>query len=154
MGWSTSWISSRVFSRLQLISLFFSSFLAATILPISSELHFAYIANINTSNEISLFLLVATLGNSLGGVTCYILGRLGKWEWLSKYFKIRSDSMLKYKVTLESYGGWPALLCWLPIIGDPIAVYFGLMKAPIKSFILFMTVGKFLRYLFIVWIAR
>ncbi|WP_372656011.1 YqaA family protein [Halobacteriovorax sp.] len=126
--------------------------MAATILPISSELHFAYITNLSSDEDIIIALFVATLGNSLGGLSCYILGHLGKWSWLEKYFKIEETKILKYKTKLESFGGWPALLCWLPIIGDPIAVTYGLMKAPLRSFVIFMSLGKFLRYLFIIYI--
>lgn len=126
--------------------------MAATILPISSELHFAYITNLSSDEDIFIALIVATLGNSLGGVSCYILGRLGKWSWLEKYFKISEQKILDYKKKLDSMGGWPALLCWLPIIGDPIAVAYGLMKAPVGSFIIFMSLGKFLRYLTIIYL--
>ncbi len=126
--------------------------MAATILPISSELHFAYITNLSSGDDVFIALIVATLGNSLGGVSCYVLGRIGKWNWLEKYFKITERKIVKYKVKLESLRGWPALLCWLPIIGDPIAVTYGLMKAPIGSFIVFMSIGKFLRYLIIIYL--
>lgn len=134
-----------------MISLFFSSFLAATILPISSEVHLAYLAN-SEHSKISL-LLVASSGNFLGGMSCYLLGHLGKWEWLSKYFKIKNETIVKYKSKLESFKGWPALFCWFPVVGDPIAVTYGLMKAPLLSFSIYMFAGKFLRYLFVIYIT-
>ena len=133
-----------------MLSLFLSSFLAATILPISSEVHLAYLSS--SSEQKYLLLLVASAGNFLGGLSCYYLGYLGKWSWLEKFFKIKKITIDRYKEKLDKYRGWPALLCWLPIIGDPIAVYFGFMKSPIISFSLFMFLGKFLRYLLIIYL--
>ncbi|OUR97937.1 hypothetical protein A9Q84_07005 [Halobacteriovorax marinus] len=135
-----------------MISLFFSSFLAATILPISSEFHLAYLGS--TTENPYLLILVATLGNSLGGISCYYLGKFGRWDWLSKYFKIKQSKILKFKTKLDSFKGWPAFFCWLPIIGDPIAVTYGLMRSSLTSFSLYMVLGKFLRYLVIVLIIR
>ena len=132
-----------------MIALFFSSFLAATIIPISSEVHLAYLSSSN--EDPILILAVASVGNFLGGLTCYYLGLLGKWDWLSKYFKIKINTIEKYKAKLERLRGWPALFCWLPIIGDPIAVSYGFMRSPVISFSLFMFLGKFLRYLVIIY---
>ncbi len=126
--------------------------MAATILPISSELHFAYITNLSSNEDVFIALAIATLGNSLGGLSCYVLGHLGKWIWLEKYFKINEEKIIKYKTKLESFGGWPAFFCWLPIVGDPIAVTYGLMKSPLRSFLIYMSLGKFLRYLFIIYL--
>lgn len=131
-----------------MLSLFLSSFLAATVLPISSEFHLAYLDT--KSHNPYLLLLVATLGNSLGGLSCYYLGRLGKWKWLSKYFKIKEETIRKYQLKLHKLRGWPALFCWLPVIGDPIAVTYGLMRSKLFSFTIFMVIGKFLRYLLII----
>ncbi len=134
-----------------MISLFLSSFLAATILPISSEVHLAYLSS--SSEESYVLLIVASLGNFLGGLTCYYLGILGKWEWLEKYFKIKISKIEKYKKKLENLRGWPALFCWLPIFGDPLAVTYGFMKSPVISFSIFMFLGKFLRYAVIIYLT-
>jgi membrane protein YqaA with SNARE-associated domain len=134
-----------------MISLFLSSFLAATILPISSEVHLALLSN-TTESKIQI-LLVATLGNFLGGLSCYYLGYLGKWDWLNRFFKISNEKIIAYKNKLEKLRGWPAFFCWLPIIGDPLAVAYGFMKAPFYSFSFFMLVGKFLRYVFIIYLV-
>ena len=135
-----------------MISLFFSSFLAATILPISSEVHLAYLSH--SADSKVLLILVATSGNFLGGLSCYYLGYLGKWEWLGKYFKIKSETIVKYKYKLEKLNGWPAFFCWLPIVGDPIAVSYGLMRSPLISFSIFMLFGKLLRYVFIIHLTE
>jgi membrane protein YqaA with SNARE-associated domain len=132
------------------IALFFSSFLAATILPISSEVHLAYLSS--SSEDKVLLLLVASLGNFLGGLTCYYLGYLGKWSWLEKYFKIKLSKVEQLKFKLDKFKGWPALLCWLPIIGDPLAVTYGFMRSPFLSFSIFMFIGKFLRYAVIIYL--
>ena len=73
--------------------LLLASFLAATILPFSSEVVFA--ALIAAGMDIWTSILYATAGNAAGGATCYYLGRLGKMEWLEKWFKIKPDKIDK-----------------------------------------------------------
>ena len=94
-------------------------------------------------------LLAATLGNTMGGVTSYALGYLGKWEWLEKYFGIKKEKVADKKKYADQYGGILAFLTWLPIIGDPLAVALGFFRVPFISVVLWMTLGKFLRYLIV-----
>ena len=129
------------------ISLFFSSFLASTILPFGSEAVFGVM--IHKGFNAGLCLLAATLGNTVGGVTSYALGYLGKWEWLEKYFGIKKEKVAAQKKYADKYGGILAFLTWLPIIGDPIAVALGFFRVPFISVVFWMTLGKFLRYLIV-----
>ena len=75
--------------------LFLASFLAATILPFSSEVVFAGL--IAAGLDVWSLIIFATVGNSLGGATCYYMGKLGKIEWLNKWFKISEDKINKGK---------------------------------------------------------
>ncbi|WP_096909705.1 YqaA family protein [Halobacteriovorax marinus] len=86
-------------------------------------------------------------------MSCYFLGRLGKWSWLTRYFKIEKSSIEAHKLKLDRFGLWPSFFCWLPIIGDPLAVYYGFMRSSILTFSLFMGFGKLLRYIFILYIV-
>lgn len=126
-----------------LIGLFSSCFLSATILPLPSELTYIYF--LRSDYSIWIVLLVATIGNSLGGITNYYIGALGQ----KLVHKNRRNS--KADRAIERFGVWAALGAWLPFIGDPIMLglgYFQTKKTP--TFIL-MTVGKFLRYYSIYW---
>ena len=132
------------------VGLFVASFLAATILPFSSEivlvslLRFSY--NDFTYSPI-LIVVSATLGNFLGGATNYYLGRFCKIEWLHKYLGFSNEKLKKTSKYVFKYGEYLAFFSWVPIIGDPLCVALGWFKAKQARFLFFMFVGKLLRYL-------
>lgn len=126
--------------------LFLSSFAAATFLPISSEAHL-YLLLTQKSN-VFLLIGVATLGNTLGSVFTYYMGTLCKWNWIEKYLRIKKVKIQNTQVKIEKYGSVMALLCWLPIIGDVIAVSLGVLKINWKTVVLYLFIGKMFRYLF------
>ena len=127
--------------------LFFASFLAATILPFSSEVVFA--ALIAAGLDLWSLIIIATIGNSLGGATCYYLGKLGKIEWLNKWFKISEEKITKTINRLQGKGGLMGFFGFLPVVGDGILVALGYMKANSTIVMISMTLGKFARYLII-----
>ena len=127
--------------------LFFASFLAATILPFSSEVVFA--ALIAAGLDIWSLIIFATIGNSLGGVSCYYLGRLGKIEWLKRWVGISEDKINKTINKLQGKGAFMGFFGFLPAVGDAILVALGYMRANATIVFLSMTVGKFARYVII-----
>ena len=127
--------------------LFFASFLAATILPFSSEVVFA--ALIAAGLDIWSLIIFATIGNSLGGVSCYYLGRLGKIEWLKRWFRISEDKINKTVNKLQGKSAFMGFFGFLPAVGDAILVALGYMRANTTIVLLSMTVGKFARYIII-----
>ena len=129
------------------IGLFIASFLSATIIPFSSELVFSLL--IIKGYDFNLSLLVATTGNWLGGLSSYFLGRLGKWSTLEKYFRLKKEKIVKFKTNIDKWGSLLAFFCWLPIIGDPIAVGLGFFRTNYLLVALWMFMGKLIRY--IVW---
>jgi membrane protein YqaA with SNARE-associated domain len=116
------------------LGLFIASFLAATVVG---------------GLDAWTCVLVATLGNWLGGMTCYYLGRLGKIEWIEKYLRIKKEKMEKFMGKLHRYGDWFAFFSFLPGIGDVIAVASGYFRCRWWIVALSMLLGKFVRY--IVW---
>lgn len=94
-----------------------------------------------------LIVLVATLGNTAGGMISFYMGWLCKWEWLEKYFKIKRKKLERFRTHIEKYGVWAALLTWLPIVGDPLAIAMGFMRLNPWWTMLIMFVGKMLRYI-------
>ncbi|MDE0967520.1 MAG: DedA family protein [Flavobacteriaceae bacterium] len=127
------------------LGLFIASFLGATIIPFSSEVVFSLL--IINGYDIKVSLLVATIGNWLGGLSSYFLGRLGKWETLEKYFKLKKEKIYKFKTKIDKWGSLLAFFCWLPIIGDPIAVSLGFFRTNYILVAIWMFIGKILRYL-------
>ena len=127
--------------------LFLASFLAATILPFSSEVVFA--ALIAAGLDLWSLIIFATIGNSLGGVSCYYLDRLGKIEWLKRWFGISEDKINKTINKLQGKGAFMGFFGFLPAVGDAILVALGYMRANATIVLLSMTVGKFAIYVII-----
>ena len=141
--------SMEQYFELGYFGLFLISFLAATILPLGSEGFFLLM--IFGPFDAFTCLVVASAGNWLGGLTNYFLGSLGKMDLLHKWFKISEASILKMEVRVKKYGSWSALLCWLPFIGDPLAVALGFFRVQFWTVAILMLVGKTARYAFLIW---
>lgn len=124
--------------------LFLGSFLAATVVPFSSDALYAAILALS-KNPVGC-LIFATLGNWLGGLTSYIIGWFGKWEWIEKWFHISHVKIARQHFRINRYGAYLALFSWVPFIGDIFAIALGFFRiAPFKSAI-FMLIGKFVRF--------
>lgn len=121
-----------------LVGLFVSSFLAATVLPFSSEAVFLVLLGLHFDPLACL--LVATLGNSLGGWTNLLLGRY------SRSFFERRGKTVKGEAQVRKYGAWIAWLSWVPVIGDPLLIAAGFYRTPFALTSLFMVLGKLVRY--------
>jgi len=121
-----------------------AAFLAATILPLSSEL---VLSALLLSGESSFAVLaVATLGNVLGSLLNYLLGRWGADSILHRWLKLSTTQIDRAKTQFNRYGLWSLLFAWLPIIGDPLTFIAGIMKVKLWLFLLLVTLGKFGRY--------
>ncbi len=123
--------------------LFLASFLAATILPVASEIFLT--AMFHYGYEPLACLAIATAGNSMGAWLNYGIGYLGNPNWLRK-LGAKPEKIAQWKVKIQRYGSWMALLCWLPFIGDIIGIGLGFFRVPWLPTFLLITVGKFVRY--------
>lgn len=132
--------------------LFFASFLAATIIPFSSDALVVLMAA--TGFDPILTILIATTGNTLGGLSSYGVGWLGKWSWIEKYLRISKEKIERMQVRVRKYTGLAAFLTWLPWVGDVIAVSLGLLKINIWRVTIFMTTGKLARYIVLVYLWK
>ena len=130
---------------LGLLGLFIGTFLAATILPFSSDA--LYIAVLAATKDPIGCLAVGTVGNWLGSVATYWIGWIGRWEWIEKWFKVKRETLEKQKVKIDKYGVWLALLAWIPIIGDVIAIALGFYRTRPWATMFLLLVGKFARFL-------
>ena len=122
-------------------TLFASSFLAATLLPGGSEFVLAGVLHFNPQQYWTA-LAVATLGNTLGGMSSYLIGRL-----------IPQRAELKGIKQAQRYGSPVLLAAWVPFIGDPLCVAAGWLRLNPWSCALFMAAGKFARYLVVASVA-
>ncbi len=130
--------------NLGLFGLFLACLLSATIIPFSSE---AIVAGaLALGYQRWAIVVVATLGNTAGGMISFWMGWLCKWEWLEKYFKIKREKLERFRGHIEKYGVWAALLTWLPIVGDPLAIAMGFMRLNPWWTMLIMFLGKAVRY--------
>ncbi|PIP55290.1 MAG: hypothetical protein COX07_00715 [Bacteroidetes bacterium CG23_combo_of_CG06-09_8_20_14_all_32_9] len=132
------------------VGLFFASFLAATIIPFSSDT--IVVTMVALGYDAFQTIAIATIGNTLGGLSSYGLGWLGKWDWIEKYLKIKKEKIEKMRQRIQKYTGLAAFLTWLPFIGDVIAVTLGFLKINFFKVAIFMTTGKLARYIVIVYL--
>ncbi|MBQ5778427.1 MAG: DedA family protein [Paludibacteraceae bacterium] len=127
------------------VGLFIAAFLAATVLPFASEAVFSAVVWGMGSN-VAICVIVATIGNTLGGMTGYYLGRLGKVDWLEKYFKAPKEKVDVWIRRIRPYGDWIAFFSFLPGVGDFIAIAAGFLRCRVVIVCLSMAIGKGLRY--------
>ena len=133
------------------LSLFIISFLAATILPFSSELTLAGL--VATSNYDNLLLLiVASLGNVLGSVINWILGFYSSKLSKKKWFPFKDKQIERSSKWFNKFGRWSLLFSWVPIIGDPLTLAAGLLRVKFIEFLILVTIGKVSRYLVIFYL--
>ena len=129
------------------IGLFVGSFLAATVVPFSSDV--LLVGMLVAGAGAVPTVVVATIGNWLGGLTSYWLGWLGKMEWIERYFKVKRETIERYRVRVDRWGVWLAFLTWLPIVGDIFAIVLGFFRVKFIPVALWMLVGKCVR--FVAW---
>jgi len=136
-----------IFTEFGYIGLFIASFLAATILPLSSEviLSFLLLNNFNPTILVS----VATFGNVLGSFVNYSIGVWGSIFFLRKVLRISEDEFVKAKQRFQKYGVFSLFFAWVPVIGDPLTVVAGVLKINILIFFIMITSGKLIRYIII-----
>lgn len=131
--------------QLGLFGLFLGCMLSATVVPFASEALLAGALLMGYGKW--AVTLVATLGNTTGGMISYLMGWLCKWEWLEKYFRVKREKLERMRDRVAKYGAWAALLTWLPFVGDLIAIAMGLMRVNPWWTLLLMFMGKLARYL-------
>ena len=133
------------------LSLFFISFLAATVLPFSSELTLAGL--ISTSNYDNLLLLVvASFGNVLGSVFNWSLGFYSRNFTTKKWFPFKETQIERSSKWFSKFGKWSLLFAWVPIVGDPLTFVAGLLRVRFFDFIILVAIGKVSRYLIIFYL--
>ena len=125
--------------------LFLSALLAGSIIPFSSEL--VLIALVEVGLDPVSCVLAAALGNTVGGMTCYYMGHLGKTDWIEKYFKVKKEKVDRMETFLRGKGALMAFFAFLPFVGEVIAIALGFMRSNVWLTTLSMFAGKLIRYI-------
>ena len=130
------------------LGLFIATFLAATVIPFSSEIVLA--GMLAAGFDGFGVTAVATVGNTMGGMSSFYLGYLGKWNWIERKFRVSKQKVFRFKSWIDKYGSLTAFFCWLPFIGDILAIALGVFRAKVGLVLVLMFLGKLMRYLLIV----
>ncbi|BAO45306.1 YqaA family protein [Thiolapillus brandeum] len=131
-------------------SLFAGSFLASTLLPGGSEALLLWL-NLEQEHSFLTLLGVATAGNTLGGLSSWIMG----W-WLRRRFPgadLEHPRQRRALAWLEKHGAPLLLLSWLPVVGDPLCLAAGWARIPLARATLFIALGKGARYAALLWVS-
>ncbi|RUW85599.1 DedA family protein [Mesorhizobium sp. M1E.F.Ca.ET.063.01.1.1] len=126
--------------------LFLVAFAAATVLPLQSEALLASLLLAGSHSPAAL-ILVATIGNVLGSVFNWLLGRGIDRFRDHKWFPVKPAALDRAAIRYRRYGRWSLLLSWAPVIGDPLTLVAGVFREPLWSFIPIVTAAKAGRYL-------
>lgn len=140
---------TRIFIEWGYGGLFLSAFIAGSIVPFSSEL--ILFALVRMGLDPIGCLIAASTGNTLGGMTCFWIGRSGKREWITKYLRIGEPQLEKATRFLAGRGAWCGFFAFLPYIGEAIAIVLGLMRSNAWIACTAMFVGKMIRYIVILY---
>lgn len=126
--------------------LFLSAFVAATLLPTASEavLVALLLAGVQPTE---MLILVASVGNVLGSVVNWMLGRWIEHFKAKPWFPVNAASLERAQAWYSRYGKWSLLLSWAPVIGDPLTVVAGVMRESFPVFLMLVTLAKVGRYL-------
>ena len=134
-------------AELGYLGLFLSAFLAATILPFSSEVVLSALLLSGLSPVV--LVSVATVGNVLGSLTNYALGYWGSLVVVKKWLRMSEDDFVRAEARFRKYGMVSLCFAWVPIIGDPLTVIAGVLRIRLRWFLLLVTAGKLARYVVI-----
>ena len=131
--------------------LLLSAFLAATILPLSSEVMLAAMALSGVYATFPLWAF-ATAGNFAGAVVNWGLGRYCLHFQGRRWFPVSRESLEKSQRYFLRYGVWSLLFAWLPLVGDPLTLVAGLLRVPLLPFTVLVLLGKGARYGVVLWL--
>ena len=132
------------------LSLLATAFLAATILPGSSEAALAALLILYPASAITLF-LTATIGNTAGALANWFLGR-GVTRFAGvRWFPASVAYIDRATAFFNRYGSWPLLFSWLPVIGDPLTVAAGALGIRLHLFLPLVAIGKAARYAAVIY---
>lgn len=135
-----------------LLGLFAVSFLAATLLPAQSELGLSGLIYVEAA-PVFVLVLVASLGNTLGSVVNWMIGRGAVRFSNARWFPVKPEKLEKATAWYRRYGRWSLLLSWAPFIGDPLTLAAGLLREKFWPFLILVAIAKTGRYIVVALIT-
>ena len=129
-----------------------AAFLAGSVFPFSSET--VMLILLGSGLDGWQLVVYGSIGNTLGSVFNYFVGRLGKLEWIEKYLKIKKKNMERAQRFMAGKGAWMGIFAFLPILGSAVTVILGLTRANMLISFISIAIGKFLRYWLLVYGAN
>ena len=135
------------------LGLFFSALLAATILPFSSEAVLAALYAVDRYDAVLLW-LVASVGNTLGGLVNWVLGRFCLHWRDRRWFPVTPQRLQRAQQWFGRYGTWALLFAGLPVVGDPLTFAAGVMRVNVWVFLVLVGIGKAARSALVLLAAK
>ena len=126
-----------------------AAFLAGSFFPFSSEVVMSGLQAAGL--EPIQLVLYGSIGNVLGSMFNYGVGRMGKLEWIEKYLHVKKESLDKAQNFMADRGVWMGFFAFLPLLGSAITIVLGLTRANIVISVISITIGKVLRYVLLVY---
>lgn len=136
---------TRFFIEWGYVGLFISALIAGSILPFSSEAVMVVLVKMGLDPVFCI--LCASIGNTLGGMTCYWIGHLGKMQWIEKYLKVKPEKIDEMTHFLQGKGALMAFFAFLPYVGEAIAITLGVLRSNLFLTTFSMFMGKLVRYI-------
>lgn len=128
-----------------------AAFLAGSFFPFSSEAVMLGLLAAGLKPE--PLVIYGTIGNVLGSMFNYCVGRLGKLNWVEKYLHVKKENLDKAQRFMAGHGAWIGFFAFLPVIGSAITICLGFMRANLLISLTSITIGKFLRYVILMYSA-
>lgn len=126
-----------------------AAFLAGSIFPFSSEA--VIVALMATGLDPWQLMIYGTIGNVLGSVVNYGIGRMGKMEWIEKYLHVKKEDLDRAHRFMAGRGSWMGFFAFLPVLGSAITIALGLMRSNIVITFIAITLGKIVRYVILIY---
>ncbi|OIQ01075.1 MAG: hypothetical protein AUK35_00485 [Zetaproteobacteria bacterium CG2_30_46_52] len=130
-------------------ALFLSALISSTLFPGGSEALLIFRLE-ESPTQLAVLVSIATLGNVLGSMITYGMGRLG-YVLGSRWFQMPQQRIAQAEQYFSKYGKLTLLFAWLPIIGDPICLVAGVLRYHFIGFVLLVSLGKLVRYSLLAW---
>ncbi len=128
-----------------------AAFLAGSFIPFNSE---TIMVALQTAGLDPWGLVIyGSIGNIAGGMFNYGVGRMGKLEWIERYLHVKKKDLERAERFMAGHGAWMGFFSFLPLLGSAITIVLGLMRANLPISFISIAIGKFLRYLILVFAA-
>ena len=131
------------------LGMLLAAFLAGSFFPFSSEA--VMVGLMATGLDPWQLMIYGTIGNVLGSVFNYSVGRMGKLEWIEKYLHVKKKDLNKAERFMAGRGAWMGFFAFLPVLGSAITILLGLMRANVIITFISITLGKIFRYLILIY---